>query len=412
MYYGWILLAIIGCIYMICVGAAFYGLSVIMPAMIDDLGWTRVETTTGFAILAVVVGITGPPITALMKTLGPRLTIIIGGFVSAGASAVLYRYHSLPVYYCAAAVLGCGLTMQAVLPGTQLVTQWFHQRRSLALGLFMAAGGLGGVVGAPLFTWLIAYFGDWRPVWLCIAFTALFASLLSWLLVRNYPQDLGLRIDGVHAGAASTNRANNKTSKVYKTTRSWTVKEAFRDRNYQIILISGALAVTGHMIVGSQLVLHVQDMGMTAVIAASALGVQGIFTTSGRFLSGLLGDFTIEPRTLFLCGMISELLGTLLLINASQPFLLYSSLTLFGLGFGLGLVGSTTMMANYYGASNTPTLLSYRILLGTLLGGIGVVLTGYGGDIYGGYTEVFSLYASLLFIATLLILFIKVPEKT
>ena len=45
MYYGWILLATIGFIYMACVGAVFYGLSVIMPEMIDDLGWTRAQAT-------------------------------------------------------------------------------------------------------------------------------------------------------------------------------------------------------------------------------------------------------------------------------------------------------------------------------------------------------------------------------
>ncbi len=411
MYYGWILLSTIGFIYMAAVGAVFYGLSVMMPAMIDDLGWTRAQATTGFAILSVVIGFSGPVVTTMMRRISPQHTIILGGFVSAGGASIVYFYHSLPAYYLATAVLGCGMTMQAVLPGTQLVTQWFHQRRSMALGIFMAAGGLGGVVGAPTFTWLIHWFEDWRPVWLFVGLVALLSSLLSWLLIRNKPEDVGQQMDGVTSDATTDDQAKAVSKAgVYKTDRDWTVKEAFQDSTYWIILASGALAVTGHMMVTSQLVLHVQDMGMTAIIAASALGVQGLFTTSGRFLSGLLGDFTIEPRTLFFWGMASEFIGMMIFTNASNPLLLYTSVVFFGLGFGLGLVGSTAMLANYYGPANTPTLLSYRILLSTVFGGIGVVIAGYCGDIYGGYKEVFYGFSGFLLLATLLVLLIKIPK--
>ncbi|MBV1931683.1 MAG: MFS transporter [Porticoccaceae bacterium] len=411
MYYGWILLSTIGFIYMASVGAVFYGLSVMMPAMIDDLGWTRAQATTGFAILSVVIGVAGPLVTIMMKKINPRLTIILGGFVTTAGASIVYFNHSLPVYYLATAVLGCGMTMQAVLPGTQLVTLWFHQRRSMALGIFMAAGGLGGVVGAPTFTWLIHWFNDWRPVWLFVGLVSLFSSLLSWLLIRNKPEDVGQQLDGVNT-EDSVNDQPKAAAKagVYKTNRDWTVRQAFMDSTYWIILFSGALAVTGHMMVSSQLVLHVKDMGMTAIIAASALGVQGLFTTSGRFLSGLLGDFTIEPRTLFFFGMASEFIGMLILTNAHNPILLYASVIFFGLGFGLGLVGSTAMLANYYGPENTPTLLSYRILLSTVFGGIGVVIAGYCGDIFGGYKEVFYGFSGFLLLATLLVLLIKIPK--
>ena len=67
MYYGWILLASIGTIYMATTGSVFYGLSVMMPAMIEDLGWTRAQATAGFAILSLVIGFAGPLVTMMMK---------------------------------------------------------------------------------------------------------------------------------------------------------------------------------------------------------------------------------------------------------------------------------------------------------------------------------------------------------
>lgn len=396
---------------MACVGAAFYGLSVMMPAMIEDLGWTRAEGTMGFAILSMVIGFAGPFVTALMKKITPRMTIFYGGFVTACGSSIVYFYHSLPAYYMATAIVGCGMTMQAVLPGTQLVTQWFDRRRSLAIGIFMASGGLGGVVGAPTFTGLIHLFNDWRPVWLFVGVVSLFASFLSLLVIRNHPEDIGLKMDGVNPEASDEHKAvTAKPVSVYKTNREWTVKQAVLDKTYWIILLAGSLAVTGHMMVTTQLVLHARDLGMTAAIAATAIGIQGLFTTGGRFLSGLFGDYAIEPKYLFLMGMVSEFIGMLILAEASNPFLLYTAVIFFGLGFGLGLVGSTTMMANYYGPANTATLLSYRILLGTVLGAIGAVLAGYSGDIFGGYKEVFYAFSVFLLLATLLVTAIKIPE--
>lgn len=411
MYYGWILLSTIGFIYMICVGSVFYGLSVMMPAMIEDLGWTRAQGTAGFAVLSLVIGLSGPVITAIMKKTGPRQTIILGGFVTAIGASILYRCHSLPVYYLCAAILGWGMTMQAILPGVQLITQWFQRRRSMALGVFMAAGGLGGVIGAPSFAWLIDIFGDWRPIWLIVGLVSLFASLLSGLLVRNLPSDLGQHLDGVSPGTPDQNQAEKvKPARVYKTTRNWTVKEAFADTAYWIILVSGGLAVTGQMIVTSQMVLHVKDMGMTTVLAATALGVQGLFTTGGRLMSGLLGDFTLESRTLLLYGMAFEFVGLLVLTHASTPMLLYLSVVVFGLGFGLGLVSATSMIANYYGPENTPALLSYRILISTILGALGVVLAGYGGDVFGGYQEVFYAFSACLLVGVLLVWLIRIPK--
>ena len=411
MFYGWILLATIGLIYMICVGAGFYGLSVMMPAMIDDLGWTRAEASAGFSLMAMVLGLSGPLITNLMKKIGPRLTIIIGGVVCAISAGILYRYHSLTTYYFATGLLGLGLTMQVVLPGTQLITQWFEQRRAMALGIFMACGGLGGVIGAPVFTWLISAFDDWRPVWLAVGAVTLSASALSAIFIRNAPEEIGQKIDGLCADDPEKNAGKKgKAARVYKTTIDWTVGEALRDRNCWFVITAGAIAVTGHMIISSQLILHARDLGIGAVVAASALGVQGLATTLGRLLAGLLGDNTFEPRSIFLFGISSELLGMLLITGAGHSALLYAGVVFFGLGFGLGLVSATTMFANYYGAKNMATLLSYRILLGTLLGGAGVVICGYAADIFGGYGEAFYFYSAVLLIGTALVIMIRTPQ--
>ena len=42
---------------------------------------------------------------------------------------------------------------------------------------------------------------------------------------------------------------------------------------------------------------------------------------------------------------------------------------------------------------------------------MGIVLTGYGGDLFGGYKEVFYLFSACLLVGTLLVLLIKIPDN-
>ena len=41
MFYGWIILAAVTCVYFLGVGMLFYGVSVIIPEMIVSMSWSR-----------------------------------------------------------------------------------------------------------------------------------------------------------------------------------------------------------------------------------------------------------------------------------------------------------------------------------------------------------------------------------
>ncbi len=412
MYYGWVLLVTLGFIYMTSVGAVFYGLGVMMPAMIEELNWSRAEGSTGFAVLSLTIGFAGPLVTLLMNRISGRMIIFLGGIILAAGTGLFYYVHSLPMYYLASVVVGIGVTMQSVLPGTQLVMRWFDRRRSLVLGLFMAFGGLGGVVGAPTLSYLLVLFeNDWRVVWLFVGLVGLVGSVLSILLVRDRPEDVGQVVDGIRVTASAAKTAEKSVSWVYKTNHDWKLKEALGNYAYWITLVSGGVAVTGYMTVNSQMILHVMDMGLSVFIASTALGIQGAFSTAGRFISGLLGDYRVEPRTLFAAGLMAEGVGMVLLNYSSTPIVLYLAVIIFGLGFGLGLVASTTMMANLFGPKNTPSLLSFRIMTSTVLGSVGVVGAGYMADVNGNYQLAFYIYGVVVFIGGLLVLAVKLPKQ-
>ena len=124
----------------------------------------------GYSLLALTLGLAGPLVAWLMGRIGSRWTIFIGGLVAAGGATLVATTSAYPLYLIGAGVLlGLGVAMQTILPGTTMVTNWFARRRSLAMGIFLTAGGLGGFIAAPTISSLIAATGTYRTAWWAIA---------------------------------------------------------------------------------------------------------------------------------------------------------------------------------------------------------------------------------------------------
>ncbi len=81
--------------------------------------------------------------------------------------------------------------------------KWFSQRLGFAMGVYTILMALGFI---SAFTGIGAFKNDdWRTVWVAIGYILMLGvAPLSWLLVRNTPEDVGLRVDGT----VSSNQAS------------------------------------------------------------------------------------------------------------------------------------------------------------------------------------------------------------
>ncbi len=110
----------------------------------EALGASGAEASLGYPTLALALGLTGPLVAWQMRRFGSGFTIFIGGLFTASGATLVATTTSYPLYLLGAGVLmGTGVSMQTILPGTTMVTNWFARRRSLAMGIFLTAGVLG-----------------------------------------------------------------------------------------------------------------------------------------------------------------------------------------------------------------------------------------------------------------------------
>ena len=412
MFYGWIILGTLSVCYFLIIGATFYGFGVVLAPMTADLGWSRAEAGTGFSLLVLTSGLGGPLIAVMIRRFGARVTMSVGAlFLAAGAWITATTTSLLAFYLGAGVLMGLGMAMQTVLPGTHLLNHWFMKRRSLAIGVFFTAGGIGAFVAAPTFNAIIEATGSWRLIWLIIGGAGLLAGLFSALFIRERPELLGQHADGAATSHSLIEEQGSTPgpARVYQTPIDWDLRPALATSAFWLILFGVTLSVLGLHVVNSQTVLHLTDIGVSAALAATALGVQGLVSTAGRLFAGVLGD-RIEPRLLLAAGLACEMVALAVLATATSTWQVYVFAVFFGTGWGLAYVAAPSLIANYFGRRNYAALFATMGLAVTTVGALGPVAAGAVSDLSGSYAGAFYTYSAVAALAVLAMLLLRPPR--
>jgi len=130
------------------------------------------------------------PVGVLADTFGPRRLLTAGSLLAGVGSLV---FASAPAWEIAAAgrtLVGIGVSV-AFIAVLKVNAVWFPANRFATLnGATMFAGNLGAVIaGAPL-AWAVTH-ASWRAVFVALAALSVTLGFVSWLVVRDRPEDAG-----------------------------------------------------------------------------------------------------------------------------------------------------------------------------------------------------------------------------
>ncbi len=392
-------------------GGVYYGLAVFAPVMAEDLGWSASAFGAAFSVFALVSGITAPLAGAFVVRFGPRLAILGGSVLVASSFVLLSTTTRTWQFYTFIFLLGTGVTLGARLPAQQLVGNWFVLRRSLFLGLVLSGAGLGGLVITTLAAGLVSATGSWRTSWLALALLMVLPVLLSLLLLRNGPEELGQRPDGANqepdfkTGVAAQRPANC----VYQTEGQWETGTALRTPAFWLISLAGGVmffllqAMTAH-----QVAYLAGEAGMDLAVAASALGLIAGSSVIGRLAAGWLGD-RVEPRYV-MAGLLLTMGLSLLILMAGQGLVaLYIYVVLFGIGYGGMVVLPAAIFLNYFGSKRYAAIMGISMPAGNVLAVLSPVLVGGIKDASGSYLPAFVLMVGIAVAGSLCALLAKPP---
>jgi OFA family oxalate/formate antiporter-like MFS transporter len=360
-----------------------YAMSVFMLPLEKEFGWTRAQTswvtTIGLVMIAFWYVIAG----YIHDRRGPQLVAAIGGTLfSAGLLLASFTQSLFMFYATAGVVVGTGSGFGYVVP-TSVGSKWFPDRRGLVVGLMVGGFGAGSGVFGPLAASLIERVG-WRSTFQILAILFLVMTMTATWLLRNPPP--GYRPAGWKpSDARAVGRGNVDVR----------ASEMIRTPTFQALFVAYCLGTTAGTMVISQLVPFARSAGHSAAVAAFALTVGAIGSTSGRVLSGWMSDHVGRLNTIRVMLLVSiAAMPALFAVRETLPlFYLLLAIVYYCYGTQLSVYASTS--ADFYGTKNVG--FNYGLLL-LAWGVAGVFGPFLGGRVYvasGEYRWAFYIAALL-----------------
>ena len=195
LHYGWVILAITTLTVMGSLGFARFSYTMILPAMQEALDLSNTQTgalATGNFLGYLVLAVTGG---FVASRYGPRRVIGISMLVTGLTMALTGLTNSFQGALVCRTLTGAGSGGSNV-PAMSLLPSWFGaRRRGLAAGIAVGGSGLALIITGYLVPRILHTFGEdgWRYSWFVLAAAVLVVGLLGIALLRNRPEEKGLR---------------------------------------------------------------------------------------------------------------------------------------------------------------------------------------------------------------------------
>lgn len=353
----------------------------------------------------------GPLAGMTVAKFGARKNIVFFNVIAAlglfGMSQVRSIWH---VYLFFGLMAGLGIAFGEFIPITTVVNNWFVRRRSIAMGLLFASGGLGGFILPPLISRLISGLG-WRWAWVFLAGNhLLLTAVLGGTLIRSRPEDVEQQPEKAPEVAGPTHlRQPSSHGRIYQTPKDWTVEAALRSPALWMLMVlfSIILFVTG--LLTTHQVAYLQDLNYSPLISATALGLMIGMSIIGRLSCGLLG-MRFEGRYLAASFLGSMGLGILALMNARGISFVYLYSILTGIGFGGMIVLMPNLIGAYFGRTHYSRIIGWTIPIVTVISAGGPILAGFLYDTTGNYFLPLALAAAFIFAGIPIALMARPPR--
>lgn len=407
---GWSTLAGAMLAYSCICGDVTYAYGVFLPSMNEAFGWPRLALSGPYMLFLITGGLLGPLVGWAIARFGARKNIILGNiFAVLGLLGMSQVREIWQVYLFFGVMGGLGLAFSEFLTMTTVINHWFIRKRSLALGLLFASGGVGGFLLPPLIVSLISGLG-WRWAWVCLSLAhLLLAVVLAGILIRDTPESEGQLPDGRQGDVPSENLQSSLQGRVYSTAVDWSVRGALRTPALWLLLVLFSAVLFVHNMMTTHQVAYLRDLHYSPMVSATALGLMLGMSILGRLISGILG-MRFDGRSLAAVFLGCMALGILSLLNAGTLFFVYLYSILTGIGFGGMIVLLPNVMGDYFGRKHFSRIVGWTTPVVTLVSAASPILAGFFYDRTGNYAIPFAAASVLLFVSIVLAFLVRPPR--
>ena len=408
LFYGW---------WMVIIGAAFAGLSgglyqtgfsIYFLPITSDLQISRASTSLIVGIARAEGGLMSPLAGWLIDRQGPRRMLIVGTMLAGVGYLLVSRSHNFVLFLVIyTGVVSSGFVLGFNPAARALANQWFSRRRAMAIAVVLAGVGAGGAILTPLLGLGVAYLG-WRDTMALSGVALLAVGLPLALLVRNTPEEVGLRPDGDVVVTESIGAERGHPRPVDQA-RDFTVKEAMKSAPFWFFAAALAIRQGSRTAIQVHFVPLLVWKGISEPQAAGLVGVVALLMVVLRLGMGWIATGFSLKRFVAVTCLAGTLRMAVLLVTSSEWYL-FLFVVLFAVMEGSSPI-TWAMVGDTFGRKSFATLSGLIESVNTI-GAVALpILTGWIFDRTETYTWALYLFAGLLVTCAAMFWFLPQPRS-
>jgi OFA family oxalate/formate antiporter-like MFS transporter len=412
-FYGWYIVLMAFTANFMSAGTGFYLMNAFMEPLCEARHWTRTDISlapayaTAFGLMAQMVFGT------IVNRVGVRTLMLIGSFVAGIAFFLLFRSQSLWRFYLFFILLYMANAAYGGIVASTAVNNWFVVKRGQAMGLATAGVSFSGAVLPPVAMIMILGWGM-APASAVIAFIIILVGPAAWMVVKNWPEDMGLSPDGIrpalergtssqplNRGQAVSPAPGGSLIPPGQSTLPWPVKRLIRSNAFWKIGMAYALLTAAAVGVMSQLKPRFADIGFDDMAAMWLMAGTAFAGAVGKYAWGIICDHFEIRRVAALVAALNGA-GLLFAFIQDSPVALILFVVLFG--FTMGGIMSTypILIADFFGRKAFPSVVRFTSLF-LIVQMVGFFLAGQSFDRTGSYGFAYTLFVMFDMVAAGLI---------
>ncbi len=386
------------------IGSA-YAWSVFTDPLRDAFGWSQSQVSFAFSLAIFFLGTSAAFMGRFVEKQGPRKSgMLSAAFFGVGVagSSIAVLTGSLPLLYLFYGVIGgIGLGIGYIAPVSTLV-KWFPDRRGLATGLAIMGFGFAALISGPVAENLISSVG--------LRSTFLILGVAYFVIMMASAQYLSPPPEGWAPKGFKENKDNGRI-KIRPDLSQLTANEAVKTRRFWMLWVMLFINITcGIAILAVASPMAQELTGMTAVSAATMVGIMGLFNGGGRIAWATVSDYIGRPNVYTTFFVLQIAAYFLLNVSTSQILfmvLLYAVMTTYGAGFSC----IPAYIGDLFGTKELSAIHGYILTAWAAAGIVGPLLISLVYDRTQSYTLTLSIFVVMFVIALAISIWIRSDIK-